>query len=229
MHIPQSVRLLWTGARMALPLTAALLLLAPAPCLSQADAPAAPAEAASSPAEATATVDEVALLETDHGIIVFEFHADIAPNHVANFKKLVSQGFYDGTRFHRCIPGFMIQGGDPLTKGEDRSRWGTGGPGYSINAEFNERPHKRGSVSMARSGNPNSAGSQFFICVAPAPHLDRQYSNFGTVISGMNVADDIVALPKAPGTDQPKEPATIKKARVLPRIEALKLAADAEQ
>ena len=111
-----------------------------------------------------------------------------------NFERLAGSGFYDGTLFHRIVPGFMIQGGDPNTKGSDQSTWGTGGPGYTIKAEFNARPHKRGAVSMARSSDPDSAGSQFFIVTTDSLFLDRQYTAFGEVVEGMDVADKIVAL-----------------------------------
>lgn len=154
--------------------------------------------------------EERAVIETDFGRIVFRFFDQDAPNHVANFKKLASKGFYDGTSFHRVIPGFMIQGGDPLSKDEDRSNDGRGGPGYTINAEFNDRPHLRGTVSMARSRDPNSAGSQFFICVAPAAHLDRQYTVFGQVIEGMDVVDRIVSVPRD-NKDNPLEKVVMKR------------------
>ena len=128
------------------------------------------------------TANEVALINTCHGQMVVEFWSDVAPGHVENFKKLAKQGFYDGTAFHRVVKGFMIQGGDPLTKDADaQDRWGTGNPGYKIKAEFNDRPHVRGVLSMARSQDPNSAGSQFFICLADARFLDKQYTAFGTV------------------------------------------------
>lgn len=117
-----------------------------------------------------------------------------APETVRNFEKLAGSGFYDGTLFHRIIPGFMIQGGDPNTKGGDQSTWGNGGPGYTIKAEFNARPHKRGAVSMARASDPDSAGSQFFIVTTDSLFLDRQYTAFGEVVEGMDVADKIVAL-----------------------------------
>ncbi|ABK78060.1 peptidyl-prolyl cis-trans isomerase (rotamase) [Cenarchaeum symbiosum A] len=133
-------------------------------------------------------------IETNHGKIVFALDREAAPETVRNFEKLVGSGFYDGTLFHRVIPDFMIQGGDPNTKGTDKHSWGTGGPGYSIKAEFNSRPHKRGAVSMARSTDPDSAGSQFFIVVKDSPFLDRQYTAFGEVSEGMDVADRIVAL-----------------------------------
>ena len=133
-----------------------------------------------------------AVIETKLGNIELRFFPDVAPNHVNNFIELAKKGFYDGTIFHRVIPGFMIQGGDPNSKDPDRSKHGMGGPGYTIKAEFNEKPHKRGTLSMARSANPDSAGSQFFICVADASFLDRQYTVFGEVVSGMEVVDKIV-------------------------------------
>ena len=139
---------------------------------------------------------EVAVIETRFGKITIRFFPEDAPNHVENFKKLAKQGFYDGTIFHRVIPGFMIQGGDPNTKDDDRSNDGMGNPGYTIKAEFNERSHQRGIVSMARSSHPDSAGSQFFICVAPATFLDGKYTVFGEVIEGLNVADKIVNAPR---------------------------------
>jgi peptidyl-prolyl cis-trans isomerase B (cyclophilin B) len=133
-----------------------------------------------------------AVIETKFGNIELRFFPEVAPNHVDNFIELAKKGFYDGTTFHRVIPGFMIQGGDPNSKDPDRARHGMGGPGYTIKAEFNEKRHKRGTLSMARSANPDSAGSQFFICVADAFFLDRQYTVFGEVVSGMEVADKIV-------------------------------------
>ncbi|MEM7027013.1 MAG: peptidylprolyl isomerase [Pseudomonadota bacterium] len=134
-----------------------------------------------------------AVIETSFGNIELRLYEDVAPGHVENFIKLAKQGFYDGTIFHRVIPGFMIQGGDPNTKGSDKSQYGIGGPGYSIDAEFSQRSHKRGILSMARSRDPNSAGSQFFIVVADSTFLDGQYTVFGEVISGMEVADQIVS------------------------------------
>jgi len=133
-----------------------------------------------------------ATIETKFGAIELKFFSDAAPNHVNNFTGLAKKGFYDGVTFHRVIPGFMIQGGDPNSKSPDKSSHGMGGPGYTIKAEFNNMPHKRGTLSAARSANPDSAGSQFFICVADAPFLDRQYTVFGEVVSGMDVADKIV-------------------------------------
>jgi peptidyl-prolyl cis-trans isomerase B (cyclophilin B) len=141
--------------------------------------------------------EEVAVLSTRHGDIVIRLYSDIAPKHVESFKKLASDGFYNGTSFHRVIPNFMIQGGDPNSKDESkRHLHGTGGPEYSIPAEFSDKKHLRGIVSAARSQNPNSAGSQFFVCVADSPWLDGQYSVFGEVISGMEAADLIVAEPR---------------------------------
>ncbi len=135
-----------------------------------------------------------AVIETNFGNMEIKFFPDVAPNHVKNFIELANKGFYDGTTFHRVIPEFMIQGGDPNSKDPDRSRHGMGGPGHTVNAEFNEKPHKRGILSMARSANPDSAGSQFFICVADSLFLDGQYTVFGEVVSGMDVADKIVGM-----------------------------------
>ncbi len=148
------------------------------------------------PGEIKKMEETTAIIETRLGNIELKFFPDVAPNHVKNFIDLAKKGFYDGTIFHRVIPGFMIQGGDPNTKSADRAKHGMGGPGYSLKAEFNEKPHKRGTVSMARSNDPNSAGSQFFICVAPAAFLDKQYTVFGEVVSGMEVADKIVNQPR---------------------------------
>jgi len=137
-----------------------------------------------------------AIVNTNLGNIQFELLSDIAPETVRNFIKLAKSGFYDGTLFHRVIPKFMIQGGDPNTKESDKSTWGTGGPGYNIKAEFNSRSHLRGIVSMARSSDPDSAGSQFFIVTSDSTFLDREYTVFGQVVDGMEVADKIVNLPR---------------------------------
>jgi peptidyl-prolyl cis-trans isomerase B (cyclophilin B) len=137
-----------------------------------------------------------ATLETSFGNIVFELSPNIAPETVRNFIKLAKSNFYDGTLFHRVIPGFMIQGGDPNTKTPNKSKWGLGGPGYTIKAEFNSRSHLRGIVSMARANDPNSAGSQFFIVTTDSTFLDKQYTVFGEVVKGMDVADKIVNLPR---------------------------------
>jgi len=148
--------------------------------------------------------EEVAVIETKFGKMTVRFFPEDAPNHVENFKKLAKARFYDNTTFHRVIPGFMIQGGDPNTKDDDRSNDGFGDPGYTIKAEFNTRSHQRGIVSMARGPHPDSAGSQFFICVAPATYLDGNYTVFGEVIEGMKAADKIVSVPRD-GSDNPIE------------------------
>ena len=145
---------------------------------------------------AVVSAQEIAVIETKFGKIEMELFADKAPGHVKNFKDLAKKGFYDGTIFHRVIPGFMIQGGDPNNKSDDRATHGMGGPGHSIQAEFNDTPHKRGILSMARSQNPNSAGSQFFIVVKKSSFLDGKYTAFGKVLSGMAVADQIVNAPR---------------------------------
>ncbi len=155
-------------------------------------------------------VEEIAIIDTRHGKIKLRFFPDVAPGHVENFKKLAKSGFYDGTTFHRVIPGFMIQGGDTLSKdASNKALHGTGGPGYTIDAEFSKKPHKRGTLSMARSQDPNSAGSQFFICVADASFLDGQYTVFGEVIDGLDVVDKIVAE-KRDARDNPVERVEMK-------------------
>ena len=151
-----------------------------------------------------ASAEEIAVIETNFGKMEIGFLPDKAPGHVKNFKDLAKKGFYDGTTFHRVIPGFMIQGGDPNTKSDDRSTHGMGGPGYSIKAEFNDTPHKRGILSMARSQDPDSAGSQFYVVVKDSFFLDGKYTAFGKVVSGMDVADKIVNAPRD-GRDNPNE------------------------
>jgi len=158
---------------------------------------------------ATASAKEIAVIETSLGKIEVEFFEDKAPGHVKNFKDLAKKGFYDGVTFHRVIPGFMIQGGDPNTKNNDRSNHGMGGPGYSIKAEFNDTLHKRGVLSMARSQDPNSGGSQFFIVVEDSNFLDGKYTAFGKVLSGMSVADTIVNVPRDP-KDNPNKRVEMK-------------------
>ncbi len=153
--------------------------------------------------------EEIAVIETKFGNIEIQFYEDKAPGHVTNFKDLARKEFYDGTTFHRVIPGFMIQGGDPNSKDGDRSLHGTGGPGHTIKAEFNDKPHKRGVVSMARSQDPDSAGSQFFICVADSAFLDGQYTAFGEATSGMDAVDQIVASDRD-SRDNPLEPISMK-------------------
>ncbi len=149
-----------------------------------------------SPEEVKKVSETKAVIETKFGNMEIKFFPEVAPNHVSNFIELAKKGFYDGTCFHRVIPGFMIQGGDPNSKDPDRSKHGMGGPGHTVKAEFNDKPHKRGILSMARSQHPDSAGSQFFICVADAPFLDKKYTVFGEVTSGMEVADKIVSQPR---------------------------------
>jgi len=140
--------------------------------------------------------NEVAVIKTSEGDMVVQFWTDAAPNTVENFKKLASQGFYDGTIFHRIVKGFMIQGGDPNSKDPTKENsYGEGGPGYNIKAEFNDHGHERGVVSMARGPDPGSAGSQFFICLAPVHRLDHQYTTFGKLIKGQDVLEKIGDIP----------------------------------
>ena len=140
-----------------------------------------------------------AIIKTKFGEIELRFLPEVAPGHVENFIKLAKSGFYNGTIFHRVIPGFMIQGGDPKTKDPSKkAEFGSGGPGYTIKAEFNDTPHKRGILSMARTSDPDSAGSQFFICVENSSSLDGKYTAFGEVVKGMGVADKIVQAQRDP-------------------------------
>ena len=159
------------------------------------------------------TSKEHLFIETNFGTIEIAFFPEKAPKHVEAIKKLANEGFYDGTLFHRVIPGFMIQGGDPLTKQPNRELHGSGGPNFVIPAEFNDVSHKRGICSMARGASINSAGSQFFICVADSPFLDGQYTVWGEVVSGMDVADKIVSL-KRDANDNPLEPAKMNRVYV---------------
>jgi peptidyl-prolyl cis-trans isomerase B (cyclophilin B) len=159
---------------------------------------------------------EVAVIKTSEGEMVAEFWADVAPKTVENFKKLAKSGFYDGTAFHRVIKGFMIQGGDPLTKDESKqSRWGTGDPGYKIDAEFNKKSHERGVLSMARSQDPNSAGSQFFICHGAPKFLDGQYTAFGKLIKGDDVLEKIATTKTLPG-DRPEKRMNVESIKIVP-------------
>ncbi len=153
-------------------------------------------------------MSEIAIIKTTEGEMHLEFWDDIAPKTVENFKKLAKSGYYDGTCFHRIIKGFMIQGGDPLTKDATKDRqWGTGGPGWQIKAEFNDRKHTRGVISMARSQNPDSAGSQFFICDGDAAFLDRQYTAFGKLIKGEDVLVKIASTTCGmSGSGEPSKP-----------------------
>jgi len=160
--------------------------------------------------------NEVAVISTTEGEMVVEFWTDVAPKTVENFKKLAKDGFYDGTAFHRVIKGFMIQGGDPLTKNaKDESRWGTGDPGYKIKAEFNKRPHKRGVLSMARSNHPDSAGSQFFICHGDPSFLDGQYTTFGQLIKGNDVLEKIGTTATHP-PDRPNKRMGVESVKIVP-------------
>ncbi len=152
----------------------------------------------------------MAVIETPHGEIKIRLFPSVAPKHVESFIKLSKEGFYNGTTFHRVLPGFIIQGGDPLSKDQSkRGLHGTGGPGYTIPAEFSDRMHVRGTLSAARSTDPNSAGSQFFIVVANSRYLDGKYSVFGEVVEGMEVADKI-ALENRDKANNPLTPMTMK-------------------
>lgn len=173
------------------------------------------------PAKTEAPAKEVAVMKTTAGEMVIEFWTDVAPNTVENFKKLAKQGFYDGTAFHRIIDGFMIQGGDPLTKDvSNEDRFGTGDPGYKIKAEFNDRKHVRGVISMARSADPDSAGSQFFLMLDTAPHLDRKYTGFGKIVKGEDV---LMKIGKTPVTSsrsgersKPRQRIEIESVKIVP-------------
>lgn len=170
------------------------------------------------PADYPIEGDSVAIISTKFGDIVLEFFPDVAPNHVRNFKYLANAGYYDGCTFHRCIPNFMIQGGDSNSKDADRANDGTGSPGWQVDAEFNKKLHEKGTLSMARSNNPNSAGSQFFICVARAANLDNKYTVFGQTIKGIEVADQIVGQPRDK-RDNPNERIEMT-VKIVPKSEA---------
>jgi len=176
--------------------------------------------------------EEVAVLDTSMGQIVLMFFPDKAPNHVKNFLKLAKKGFYDGTKFHRVMPGFMIQGGDPNTKTDNKASWGGGGPGYTLKGEMNDVQHKRGILSMARTGDPDGAGSQFFIVVADSLFLNptrdssghlvpgrEGYTVFGQVLSGQDVADKIVAVQtvggQGPDQNMPLDPPVLKSVKIV--------------
>jgi peptidyl-prolyl cis-trans isomerase B (cyclophilin B) len=168
---------------------------------------------------AASPVEEVAVIKTNMGEMVLEFWPDVAPKHVENFKALAKKGFYDGTCFHRVIKGFMIQGGDPLTKDEANSgRWGTGDPGYKIKAEFNSKDHVRGVLSAARSQDPDSAGSQFFICHGAPSFLNKQYTAYGKLIKGDDVLEKI-ATTKTGAQDRPAERMNVESIKIVPRSE----------
>jgi len=166
------------------------------------------------------SANEVAVIKTSEGEMVAEFWPEVAPNTVENFKKLARSGFYDGTAFHRIVKGFMIQGGDPLTKDPAKeSRYGTGDPGYKIKAEFNDRSHERGVLSMARSSNPDSAGSQFFICLANVSRLDHQYTTFGKIIKGDDVlgkiGDTEVTMSDSGERSKPTKRVTVESIKIV--------------
>src|SRR3989454_8303799 len=159
---------------------------------------------------------EVAVIKTTEGDMVVEFWPEVAPKTVENFKALARKGFYDGTCFHRVIKDFMIQGGDPLTKDASKeAMWGTGDPGYKVKAEFNDLHHDRGVLSMARSQDPDSAGSQFFICHGTPRFLDRQYTTFGKVIKGEDVLEKIATTPTHP-PDRPNKRMGVESIKIVP-------------
>src|SRR6266498_1250058 len=167
------------------------------------------------------TSNEVAVIKTNEGEMVVQFWTDAAPNTIENFKKLARQGFYDGTIFHRIVKGFMIQGGDPNSKDPAKeSAYGEGGPGYKIKAEFNNHSHDRGVISMARGPDPDSAGSQFFICLAPVRRLDGQYTTFGKLIKGADVLEKIGDIPvtrnSAGETSKPTKRVVIESIKIVP-------------
>jgi peptidyl-prolyl cis-trans isomerase B (cyclophilin B) len=167
------------------------------------------------------SANEVAVIKTSEGEMIAEFWPDVAPKTVENFKKLARSGFYDGTAFHRIVKGFMIQGGDPLTKDPAKeSRYGTGDPGYKIKAEFNDRSHERGVLSMARSSDPDSAGSQFFICLANVSRLDHQYTTFGKIIKGDDVlgkiGDTEVTTSDSGERSKPTKRVTVESIKIVP-------------
>jgi peptidyl-prolyl cis-trans isomerase B (cyclophilin B) len=176
-------------------------------------------------------MSEVAVFKTSLGDMVFEFWTDVAPKTVDNFKKLAREKFYDGTAFHRIIRTFMVQGGDPLTRDvKNESRFGTGGPGYQVKAEFNKKPHERGVLSMARSQHPDSAGSQFFICTAPAndpgmQYLNGKYTGFGKLIKGEDVLEKIASTPVAASpmsgeNSKPMQRIEIQSITIMPQEQA---------
>ena len=165
---------------------------------------------------------EAVIITTNQGDLTLEFWPDVAPKTVENFKKLAREGFYDGTAFHRIVKGFMIQGGDPLTKDpKAEGRWGTGGPGYKVKAEFNDKSHQRGVISMARSNDPDSAGSQFFICLDDASFLDGKYTAFGELIKGDDVLGKIGDTPTVAGgggeKSKPTQRIEVKSVKIVPR------------
>ena len=176
---------------------------------------------------AAADAKEVAVIKTTEGEMTVEFWPDVAPKTVENFKKLAKEGFYDGTAFHRIIKGFMIQGGDPFTKDLSKEdRFGEGGPGYTIKAEFNDRKHVRGVMSMARSRDPDSAGSQFFICHGEAKSLDGKYTAFGKLISGDSVLEKIASTPVDPNkfgeSSKPQKRVGVENIKIVTLVDSVK-------
>src|SRR5437773_8241327 len=170
---------------------------------------------------AMSTSNEVAVIKTNEGEMVVQFWTDAAPKTIENFKKLARQGFYDATTFHRIVKGFMIQGGDPNSKDPAKeSTYGAGDPGYTIKAEFNDHSHDRGVISMARGPNPDSAGSQFFICLAPVHRLDHQYTTFGKLIKGENVLEKIGDIPVTKNSmgeaSKPTKRVVIESSKIVP-------------
>lgn len=164
---------------------------------------------------------EVAVIKTSQGEMTIEFWPNVAPKTVENFKTLAKKGFYDGTCFHRIVKGFMIQGGDPLTKdAAEEGRWGTGDPGYKVKAEFSDKAHVRGVISMARAQHPDSAGCQFFICLADARFLDKQYTAFGKLIAGDDVLGKIGDTPTKHGgggeKSRPVERVNVESIKIVP-------------
>lgn len=181
----------------------------------------APTPSPAAPPKPVITTNEVAVIKTSYGEMVLKFWPEVAPNTVENFKKLARTNFYDGTAFHRIMKGFMIQGGDPLTRDPaNAARFGTGGPGYQIKAEFNNKSHQKGVISMARSSNPDSAGSQFFLVHGDASFLDRQYTAFGELIKGLDVLDKIANSPVTRGASgensKPVERIVIESIKLVP-------------
>jgi peptidyl-prolyl cis-trans isomerase B (cyclophilin B) len=171
--------------------------------------------------KAMSAVNEVAVIKTSEGDMVVQFWTDAAPNTIENFKKLAKQGLYNGTIFHRIVKGFMIQGGDPNSKDPAKEdSYGAGGPGYKIKAEFNDHSHERGVISMAREPDPDSAGSQFFICLAPVTRLDHQYTTFGKLIKGDDVLEKIGNTPVTRNSmgeiSKPTKRVTIEKIDIVP-------------
>jgi peptidyl-prolyl cis-trans isomerase B (cyclophilin B) len=178
--------------------------------------PKADKKSASKEEKSAVNAKQVAVIKTTEGEMVIEFWPDVAPKTVENFETLAKKGFYDGTCFHRVIKGFMIQGGDPLTKDPSKeARWGTGGPGYTIKAEFSDRHHDRGVISMARSNDPDSAGSQFFICDGNPHFLDGKYTAFGKLIKGDDVLEKIATTPTHP-PDRPDKRIGIESIKIVP-------------